>query len=296
MAGMWGNGSCSTASPEFLVKSLLHFSCCPHLGQMLPCSWLAKWKETEDTRGREMSLCSFIWHRSATFLLHHGYAQGRWELGLFLTLSQALGTHFLGAWKLMGSPFSRGGSKGAIYCMLYVSNILTQWRHPDPLSGTMCYQREACRLHCCAHSLPHRAASKSSCILSWREPWLSPKTTDRASTKAYSLKICATTSGKLWGRRKHLVRLIWWLAAFTTGNRNGVNVPSILFLLYLFLPKAFSPSALSTHCYIQCCSLGTKQSVRISPAWQCFCITLSLLLCLLADTSACEQESRSPVC
>lgn len=33
-------------------------------GQRLPCSWLAKWKETKDTRGREMSLCSFVWHRS----------------------------------------------------------------------------------------------------------------------------------------------------------------------------------------------------------------------------------------
>lgn len=33
-------------------------------GQKSPCSWLAKWKETEDARGREMSLCSFVWHRS----------------------------------------------------------------------------------------------------------------------------------------------------------------------------------------------------------------------------------------
>lgn len=33
-------------------------------GQTLPCSWLAKWKEAEDTGDREMSLCSFVWHRS----------------------------------------------------------------------------------------------------------------------------------------------------------------------------------------------------------------------------------------
>lgn len=70
----------------------------------------------------------------ASFLLHHGYVQGRWELGLSLALSRALGTHVLEAWKLTGSPFSRGGSKGAIHCKLFVSNIPMEWRWEYPRS------------------------------------------------------------------------------------------------------------------------------------------------------------------
>lgn len=55
---------------QLLVQYFLwsHYCISPAIhtwGQTLPCSWLEKWKETEDTWGREMSLCSFVWHRSA---------------------------------------------------------------------------------------------------------------------------------------------------------------------------------------------------------------------------------------
>lgn len=89
---------------------------------------------------------------------------------------------------------------------------------------------------------------------------------------------------------------IWLLVNFAplmVFNRNGLNVS---FFLYLFLPEAFSPSALATRCWTQCHFPGTKQSVSISPAQQCFCLTPTLFLCLLAGTSTREQHSRSPVC
>lgn len=199
---MWGNGSCSAVCPVFLVKSLLHFYCCPHLGPNVALLLTCKMKGNRGHwgQGNESLLIHLAQIHRAGFLLYHGYAQGRWELGLFLVLSQALGTHFLEAWKLLDSPFFRGGSKGAIQCMLYVSNILMERRCPDALSGTTGYQREVRRLHCCIHSLPHCAASKSSCILSWREILLSPNTMDRACTKAYILKVRARTSGKLSGK------------------------------------------------------------------------------------------------
>lgn len=43
-------------------------------------------------------------HRTG-FLLYHGYAQERWELGLFLALSQALGDPFLGGLETHGFTF-----------------------------------------------------------------------------------------------------------------------------------------------------------------------------------------------
>lgn len=75
-------------------------------------------------------------------------------------------------------------------------------------------------------------------------------------------------------------------------NRNGL---SVCFFLCLFLPEAFYPPALATHCSTRCHFPGTKQSVSISPARQCFCLAPTLLLCLLAGTSTCERLSRSPV-
>lgn len=114
--------------------------------------------------------CSFLWHRSTgqafcciTVTRKKG---GNWVCSW--PCHRLWVTHFLVAWKLTGSPFSRGGSKGAIHCTVYVSDIPIKRRRPVSLSGTTCYQREACRLHCCVYSLSHCAASKSSCILSWR--------------------------------------------------------------------------------------------------------------------------------
>lgn len=176
--------------------------------QTLPCSWLAKWKETEDTEGREMSLCSFVWHRS----IGHAFCcitvmrkeDANWVCswpchGLWGPISWRSGNSWvhLSLEEPAKVPFT-APSLWAIFPQNEDGNI------PDPLSGSTCYQKEACRLHCCVYSLPHCAASISVCIPSWRELWFSCKTMDRACTKAYSLKVHAWTSGKLLGKEKAL--------------------------------------------------------------------------------------------
>lgn len=51
---------------QYFLWSYYCFSRTVHTqGQILPCSWLAKRKETEDSMGRRMSLSSFLWHGAA---------------------------------------------------------------------------------------------------------------------------------------------------------------------------------------------------------------------------------------
>lgn len=129
------------------------------LGQTSPGSWLAECKETEDSMGREWVLP----HSSGTEPQHKlsDVPDRRQESSLSLTLSQALGTWLLAAWKPWVSlpPPSSAGSN---------INIPRSHPHeikaPRSIAGTLCSQRALFGLHNCCHSPLYPATSGSTGI------------------------------------------------------------------------------------------------------------------------------------